>query len=82
MNDKPLKQHQLGDTDKPWGEIKFIHSDGEIWVFYSYVNEMSGARLSAFNNEGPTIGDSMAWVKSVFRDIRAKTEVLECIGNL
>jgi hypothetical protein len=69
--------------DKPWGEIKFIHHlNGETWVFYSYVNELNGDRLSAFNTEPPSIGDSLKWVKSVFRDIRTKAEVLECIGTL
>jgi hypothetical protein len=82
-NDKStLTPHQIGDTEKPWGEIKFIHTDGKEHIFYSYINEMSGNRLSAFDNDPPSINDPIKWVKSVFRDIRKKATVIESIGNL
>ena len=71
----------LTDTKKPWGVIRFIHKDGTEHEFYSAVNEMSGSRLTAFDHEPPTIDDEMKWIKSVFRDIRKKTEVLGYAGT-
>lgn len=76
-----LKAHDLGDKSKPWGEILFLHTDGKKHTYYSYVNTMSGDRLSAFDGNPPSIGDTIGYVKSVFRDIRKKAEVLECIGT-
>jgi len=66
----------LADTSKPWGIIRFIHSDGKTHEFYSCVNEMSGDRLSAFDAECPSIGDAMKWVKSVFQGVRSNATVL------
>jgi hypothetical protein len=42
---------------------------------------MTGDRMSGFDNEAPTVNDTMRWVKSVFRDIRIKAKVLEEIGD-
>ena len=63
------------------GEIRFIHSDGTTRRFYSTINRLSGDRLSAFDSEAPSVGDSISWVKSVFRDIRAKAEVIAEVGD-
>ena len=64
------------------GKIRFIHSDGKEHSFYSCVNDLSGSRLSAFNNDAPSIDDGLSWVRSVFRDIRKKApKVIECIGD-
>ena len=71
----------LTDTSKPHGVITFIHKDGNEMKFYSCVNEMTGSRLSAFNSDPPSIDDPMAWVKSVFRDIRAKATVTGFVGS-
>jgi hypothetical protein len=63
------------------GAIEFVHSDGTKHRFYSTVNRLSGDRLSAFDGEAPSIGDSVSWVRSVFRDIRAKAEVISVVGD-
>ena len=60
----------LTDKNKPWGVIRFIHTDGKEHEFYSVVNEMSGDRLAAFDSDAPSIEDDLVWSKSVFRDIR------------
>lgn len=73
--------HSLADESESAGRITFIHTDGKEHTFYSCVNKMSGNRLSAFDNNPPDINDSLAWVKSVFRDIRAKRQVMSCIGD-
>jgi hypothetical protein len=73
----------LTDKTKPWGKITFIHhKTGKEHSFYSCVNKLSNSRLSAFDNEPPSIGDNMAWVKSVFRDINGKCKVLSFEGNI
>ncbi len=63
------------------GAIRFVHSDGTEHRFYSTINSLSGDRLSGFDDEAPSIGDSISWVKSVFRDVRAKAEVIEVLGD-
>ena len=65
------------------GKIRFIHfRDGEEHTFYSCVNDLTGSRMSAFDNDPPSIDDSLSWVRSVFRDIRKKaTKVIECVGD-
>lgn len=72
---KKLEPRPLTDTEKPWGVITFIHSDGKEHLFYTAANEMSGNRLSAFDNAAPSIDDEISWIKSVFRDIRKKAKV-------
>lgn len=73
--------HSLARPNVPSGQIKFIHSDGTKHTFYSVVNDLSGDRLSAFDSSAPSINDTLKWVKSVFRDIRAKAKVLEVVGD-
>ena len=79
----PIKvmSDMVADLKKPWGVIRFIHKDGTEHQFYSYINDMTGNRLSAFDSTAPTIGE-MPWVKSVFRDIHVKAQVLEVAGPL
>ena len=69
--------------NKPWGVIRFIDfKDGSEHKFYTMVNEMSGNRLTAFDNDPPSIDDSLPWIKSVFKDIRKKaTEILSYEGT-
>lgn len=63
------------------GRIRFIHSDGKEHSFTSTVNELSGDRMSWFDDEPPSVGDTVSWVRSVFRDIRKKAEVIEVAGD-
>jgi hypothetical protein len=77
------KPHPLCAMNKPWGVIRFIHfKDGSERKFYTMINQMSGSRISAFNNDPPSTDDSLPWIKSVFKDIRKKaTKVLEYQGT-
>ncbi len=77
-----MKTHPLHDTTAIGGAIRFTHSDGQAHEFYSWVNRLTGQRLSGFDNDPPSINDPLKWVRSVVRDIRAKAEVLEEIGTL
>jgi hypothetical protein len=72
---KTLQPRPLTDTTQPWGVITFIHSDGKEHTFYSAINKLSGSRLTAFDNEPPSVDDDMPWIKSVFRSIRRKAKV-------
>jgi hypothetical protein len=77
----PSVIHRLARPNTPAGKIRFIHKDGKEHYFYSVINDMSGSRLSAFDNDPPGVDDPVAWVKTVFRDIRARAQVLEVIGD-
>lgn len=73
--------HSLARPNTPAGKIWFIHKDGQEHYFYSCVNDLTGNRLSAFDSEAPSIDDPIAWVKSVFKDIRKKAKVIKEIGD-
>jgi hypothetical protein len=77
-----MKMHTLHDTSKKGGSIRFIHPYGSIHEFSSWVNSLTGDRLSAFDSNPPTVNDSLSWVKSVFRDIQSKNQVVEKTGNI
>jgi len=82
MKDKAkLKSRISGLVSGKTGYIKFIHhKTGEENYFYSTINSLSGDRLSAFNNEVPSIND-LTWARSVFKDIRKKAKVIEDLGD-
>ena len=63
------------------GRITFRHSDGKTHTFTSTENSFTGDRLSYFDNDAPSINDTLEWVKSVFNDIRRKAKVIESIGD-
>jgi len=73
--------HPLASPNKKSGKIRFIHSDGKEHSFYSCVNSLSGQRLSAFDNEAPTIEADKSSIRSIFNKIRMKCKVLEVIGD-
>ncbi len=63
------------------GMIKFIHKDGKEHAFYTCVNDLSGSRLSWFDNNAPDVDESLAYIKSVFKDIRKKAKVIQEMGD-
>lgn len=77
-----MTTHTSHDTNKKGGFIRFIHSDGGTHEFSSWVNRLTGDRLSAFDGNPPTVNDPISWVKSVFRDILLKCQVIEQAGNI
>lgn len=74
---------RLAREGVPSGKIVFIHfRDGTQHSFQSCVNDMSGSRLSWFDSNQPDIGESIAYIKSVFRDIRKKaTKIISDEGD-
>lgn len=44
----------LTDMSKPWLVVKFRRGS-TVHTFYSAVNEMTGHRLSAFDNDPPSV---------------------------
>lgn len=71
----------LADKTQPWGIITFIRSDNKEHTFYTCINSLSGSRLSAFDNDSPSINESMKYIKSVFKDIRKKAKVISYEGT-
>ena len=71
----------ITDKTKPYGIIRFMVQNGKERSFYSVVNDLTGDRLSGFDTNPPSVNDSISWVKSVFRDIRKKTTVLNYAGT-
>lgn len=81
--EKPLAALPLTDLSQPWCVARFTHfQDGKTHQFYSAINTMTGNRLSAFDNDAPSIGDPVEWVRTVLRDIQAKASNVEIIGNI
>lgn len=75
--------HSLARPDVKSGKIRFIHfRDGKEHTFSTCVNDLSGSRMSWFDSNAPDVDESLAYIKSVFRDIRSKaTRVIDCIGD-
>ncbi len=78
----PSVIHSLARPGAKSGYIKFIHfQDKKVHTFASVINDMSGNRMSYFDSDPPSVDDPLKWVRSVFRDIRLKAEVIECVGD-
>jgi hypothetical protein len=78
-----MKLHPLADTSKKYVMVRFIHpQDGKEHQFFSVVNSLTGDRISGFDDSPPSLEDSMSWVKSVVRDLKARAKILETISNL
>lgn len=74
--------HVLARPNEKSGKITFIHPhDNKEHYFYTCINDLSGSRMSAFDNETPGIDDSKAWIKSIFKGIREKATVISEIGD-
>lgn len=75
--------HPLARAGVKSGKITFIHfRDGATHTFQTCVNDLSGSRLSWFDNNPPDVDESLAYIRSVFKDIRKKaTKVIECVGD-
>ena len=82
--DPALPPRPLTDLKKPWGIIRF-RSGEKDHTFYSCVNEMTGHRLSAFDNDPPSVckyDGSHRDDAKVFDNIRNKaTQVLAFSGT-
>lgn len=78
MKEKP--SHPLADASKPWGVITFIHN-GKTHSFSTFVNQMTGDRMTAFDNDAPGINDAMGWIHGVFQGISAAGKVVSYKGT-
>lgn len=66
--------HPLCDKSNPYVFVTFIHfRDNKEHVFYSCVNEMTGNRLTAFDNDPPEIDSEMDYIKSVLKGLKKKS---------
>jgi hypothetical protein len=78
----PTVIHPLARRGEKSGKIVFIdQADGKDHSFTSVINDMTGSRLSYFDNNPPSIDDSLTWVRSVFADIRKKARVKLDVGD-
>lgn len=66
--------NQLTRKSSPYVEIRFIHSDGKEHRYYSVVNDLTGSRLSAFDNNAPTIDESLSDIRKVIAAIKRKAQ--------
>lgn len=74
--------HPLALNGKPSGKIVFIHSDDQRHEYYSVINSLTGDRLSAFDNNAPTVNQSVKLVQTIFNNIRRKAKmVISVIGD-
>ena len=77
----PHSINPLLDETKPWGIIKFTHSDNKEHSFYFGTNSLSGSIMCVFDNAAPYVNDGYKWIKSVLRDINKKAKVLSYDGE-
>ena len=75
-----MRIHPLHDTKEKGGAIKF-EKDGKEHIFSSYVNRLSGDRITSFGNSA-YLGYTNSEVKKIFKKIKETEKVIEVIGNL
>lgn len=74
-----MRIHPLHDTKEKGGAIKF-EKDGKEHIFSSYVNRLTGDRITSFGNSA-YLNYSFKEVKDIIKHIRETSEVIEVIGN-
>lgn len=77
-----LDPPQLTRLSQPWAVVRFIHVDGVEHRFYSAVNDLTGDRLTGFDDSPPTIGNSLTEVRDMIRRIHTKATVVAIGGPL
>lgn len=79
----PTAIHNFARKNKLSGKIRFIdYTDGKEHYYYSVINDMGGKRMSAFDHDAPYVGQSVAYVRKMFKAIREKaTKIIEVIGD-
>ena len=72
-----MKFHPLQDESQPAYRLTFKR-DGKVNYFISVFNEMTGDRMTFFNNEPPKTGISNKQLKTTISDIKddPKNEIL------
>lgn len=75
--------HKLARPGVKSGKVTFVHfQDGTTHTFYTCVNDLSGSRMSWFDNDPPDVDESMEYIRSVFRGIFKKaTKIIEVVGD-
>lgn len=74
--------HILARPNTPAILVRFIHfADGKEHKYMSAINDLTGDRLTAFDNDPPTIGHTFNEVLKVVRNIQKKSKILEIIGD-
>lgn len=79
---EPIKLPPLTRASSPHIVIRFIHSDGKEHRFYSVINDLNGCRMTAFDNDPPSVDDTLSYVRSVIRDLHSKAKVIATLGNI
>ncbi len=77
----PHSINPLIDETKPWGLIKFKHSDNKEHSFYFGSNSLSGCIMCGFDDDAPYVNGGYKWIKSILRDIKKKAKVLSYEGD-
>ena len=77
-------KNSLIDPNSNWIVIKFVHvNDGQLHSYYSGVNTLSGSRLSAFDNNSPTIDEPWKDIKKTIKKILINcTEIHEVHADI
>ena len=60
--------------------IKFIH-EGKECRYYTTVKELSGDRMSAFNNDAPSINEERYYILKVIKSLRKKAQIISDEGD-
>lgn len=71
-----MKLNPLTDKTQPFTLVEFIDSKKEKHVFHSEVNSLTGDRLTAFDNEAPTINNSINDIKKIISNIEKRATIV------
>lgn len=77
----PTVIHSLARTNEKSCKVTFQRKNGSIATFSSVINDMTGDRMTYFNNDAPTINNTKADIKKMIQQIRMDCTIIEHIGD-
>ncbi len=74
--------HPLADKSKYWIELEFVHTNDTKQLFQSYINDLTGDRLTWFRGESPRMNHTIGEIKNIVKNIMSKSkEILSIKGH-
>jgi hypothetical protein len=76
------KIHPLARAEEKSAFIRFVHIDKKEHTYSTCVNDLTGDRMSWFDNHAPDVNQPLREIKRMFKNINKKAvKVIEYQGD-
>lgn len=76
------KIHPLARAEEKSAFIRFVHIDKKEHTYSTCVNDLTGDRMSWFDNDAPDVNQPLSEIKRMFKNINKKAvKVIEYQGD-